>query len=261
MAISLPPGLYNGRQAEGWRKVTDAVHAEGGHIFAQLWHVGRVSHTSVQPGGDTLVGPTTGRAASAKVYAYDDEGHPGRVPASPPRALATEEMPRITKEFVRAARLAFARVLSDLEDGLRDCLKLRRMGAYRVRGDDGRDRLYDELVNYLSFCISGDLAPIAVPPCAMYLDALIGVPELWTGDTPRLGDSFIAIAALDGFPHETFPGILSRLMRSPFPTAFPRASFRSMAMRPSPNSTPTGANGANGCGAFGPRCSGRKAAM
>src|SRR5208337_627486 len=106
---------------------------------------------------------------------------------------------------------SFSRVLSDLEDGLRDCLKLRRMGAYRVKNDTGRDRLYDELVNYLSFCVSGDLAPIAVPPCAMYLDALIGVPELWTGDTPRLGETFVAIAALDGFLHETFPGILSRL--------------------------------------------------
>jgi len=59
---------------------------------------------------------------------------------------------------------SFSRVLSDLEDGLRDCLKLRRMGAYRVRSDGGRDRLYDELVNYLSYCVSGDLTPIAVPP-------------------------------------------------------------------------------------------------
>jgi type IV secretion system protein VirB4 len=115
---------------------------------------------------------------------------------------------------------SFARILSDLEDGLRDCLKLRRMGAYRVRGDGGRDRLYDELVNYLSFCVSGDLTPTAVPPCAMYLDALIGVPELWTGDTPRLGETFVAIAALDGFPHETFPGILARLDTFAIPYRF-----------------------------------------
>jgi type IV secretion system protein VirB4 len=115
---------------------------------------------------------------------------------------------------------SFARVLSDLKDGLRDCLKLRRMGAYRVKNDTGRDRLYDELVNYLSFCISGDLTPIAVPPCAMYLDALIGVPELWTGDTPRLGETFVAIVALDGFPHETFPGILARLDALAIPYRF-----------------------------------------
>jgi type IV secretion system protein TrbE len=155
---------------------------------------------------------------------------------------------------------SFPRVLFDLEDGLRDCLKLRRMGAYRVRSDGGCDRLYDELVNYLSFCVSGDLTPIAIPPCAMYLDALIGVPELWTGDTPRLDGTFVAIAALDGFPHETFPG-LHALIRSPFPIAFRAASFPSTATRPSPNSTHTGANGGNGCGASGPRFSKRKAAM
>jgi type IV secretion system protein VirB4 len=115
---------------------------------------------------------------------------------------------------------SFARALSGLEDGLRDCLKLRRMGAYRVKGDDGGDRLYDELVNYLSFCLSGDLSPIAIPPCAMYLDALLGIPELWTGDTPKLGETFIAIAALDGFPHETFPGILARLDALAIPYRF-----------------------------------------
>jgi type IV secretion system protein TrbE len=115
---------------------------------------------------------------------------------------------------------SFSQVLSDLEDGLRDCLKLRRMGAYRVKGEGGRERLFDELVNYLSFCLSGDLNPIAIPPCAMYLDALLGVPELWTGDTPKLGESFLAIAVLDGFPHETFPGILARLDALAIPYRF-----------------------------------------
>jgi type IV secretion system protein VirB4 len=115
---------------------------------------------------------------------------------------------------------SFTRVLSGLEDGLRDCLKLRRMGAYRVKGEGERDRLFDELVNYLSFCLSGDLNPIAIPPCAMYLDTLLGVPELWTGDTPKLGGSYIAVAALDGFPHETFPGILAGLDALAIPYRF-----------------------------------------
>ncbi|MDE1149815.1 MAG: alkene reductase [Azospirillaceae bacterium] len=100
------PGLYNARQAEGWRRVTDAVHAEGGKIFAQLWHVGRVSHTSLQPDGGAPVGPTNGRAPTAKAFAYDAAGNAGLVSVSTPRALATDEMPRITRDFVRAARLA-----------------------------------------------------------------------------------------------------------------------------------------------------------
>ena len=49
------PGLYNQEQVQGWKQVTDAVHEEGGKIFAQLWHVGRVSHTTLQPGGGAPV--------------------------------------------------------------------------------------------------------------------------------------------------------------------------------------------------------------
>ena len=51
------PGIHSPEQIEGWRKVTDAVHARGGRIFLQLWHVGRVSHTSLQPGGAAPVAP------------------------------------------------------------------------------------------------------------------------------------------------------------------------------------------------------------
>ena len=52
------PGIHSAEQILGWRKVTDAVHAEGGTIFAQLWHVGRVSHTSLQPNGEAPVAPS-----------------------------------------------------------------------------------------------------------------------------------------------------------------------------------------------------------
>ncbi len=55
------PGIYSEEQIAGWRKVTDAVHAKGGVIFLQLWHVGRVSHSSLQPGGMTAGGAVGGR--------------------------------------------------------------------------------------------------------------------------------------------------------------------------------------------------------
>ena len=58
------PGIYSPEQIEGWRKVTDAVHAQGNIIFAQLWHVGRVSHTSLQPDGAAPVAPS----ACKRVY-------------------------------------------------------------------------------------------------------------------------------------------------------------------------------------------------
>src|SRR5205823_4505606 len=55
------PGIYTQAQIEGWRKVTDAVHAKGGHIFLQLWHVGRVSHVDLQPNGQAPVAPSAVR--------------------------------------------------------------------------------------------------------------------------------------------------------------------------------------------------------
>src|ERR1700704_2765189 len=56
------PGIYSREQVAGWRKVTDRVHARGGRIFLQLWHVGRISHTSLQPNGGAPVGPSAIRA-------------------------------------------------------------------------------------------------------------------------------------------------------------------------------------------------------
>ena len=61
---ALTPGLYEAAQVEGWRKVTEAVHARGGRIFPQLWHVGRVSYPSLQPGGGLPVAPSAIRPAA-----------------------------------------------------------------------------------------------------------------------------------------------------------------------------------------------------
>jgi N-ethylmaleimide reductase len=100
------PGIYTERQIAGWRVVTDAVHADWGHIFAQLWHVGRLSHTSLQPQGRAPVSSSAKRADGVNVYAYDAAGNPGQVQASTPRALDTDEVARVTEDFTRAARNA-----------------------------------------------------------------------------------------------------------------------------------------------------------
>ncbi|WCT74443.1 alkene reductase [Sphingomonas naphthae] len=100
------PALYTPEQAAGWRRVTDAVHAEGGRIFAQLWHVGRVSHATLQPDGRAPVSSAATRGPASCAFAYGEDGTPGLVPVSEPRALETGEMARITRDFVRAARMA-----------------------------------------------------------------------------------------------------------------------------------------------------------
>lgn len=91
------PGIYSDAQIEGWRKVTDAVHARGGHIFLQMWHTGRVSHSAVQPGGLAPVAPSA-VCAEAKTYVNG-----GFVETSEPRALLIEELPVVIDDFRSAA--------------------------------------------------------------------------------------------------------------------------------------------------------------
>src|ERR1700739_2552935 len=99
------PGIYSDSQIDGWRRVTDAVHAKGGRIMLQLWHVGRQSHTDLQPNGEAPVAPS---AIAAEGYAYTKQGE---VRFSVPRALELEEIPGIIEEFrlgaERAVRAGF----------------------------------------------------------------------------------------------------------------------------------------------------------
>ncbi|MEM8120049.1 alkene reductase, partial [Morganella morganii] len=84
-------------------EVTDAVHAKGGKIFAQLWHVGRMSHVSLQPGNSAPVSASAEPAVGTTVYAWAEPGVPGPVAPSVPRALTVAEIRRVTGDFVAAA--------------------------------------------------------------------------------------------------------------------------------------------------------------
>lgn len=99
------PGLYSEAQLAGWRRVTEAVHAQGGKIVVQLWHVGRVSHTTLQPNQGVPVAPSAIRA-QAKTYLVDQDGSGAFVPTSAPRALQEDELPGIVTDYRRAARAA-----------------------------------------------------------------------------------------------------------------------------------------------------------
>jgi N-ethylmaleimide reductase len=96
------PGIYNDAQVEGWLQVTEAVHARGGRIFPQLWHVGRVSHPSLQPGEALPVAPS---AIRPEATSYTTAGFQSCVM---PRALETAEIPAIVDHYRRAARNALA---------------------------------------------------------------------------------------------------------------------------------------------------------
>jgi N-ethylmaleimide reductase len=94
------PGIYTDEQVAGWKKVTAAVHAKGGRIVLQLWHVGRISHPDFQPNGELPVAPS---AIAPKGQVWTGKAMADYVT---PRALRTEEMPGIVAEYVRGARLA-----------------------------------------------------------------------------------------------------------------------------------------------------------
>jgi N-ethylmaleimide reductase len=100
------PGIYSDAQIKGWRVAVDAVHAKGGRIFLQLWHVGRVSHSSFQPGGALPVAPSAVPITGAGMMAMTADGKVA--PYETPRALETSELPGIIDAFRQGARNALA---------------------------------------------------------------------------------------------------------------------------------------------------------
>lgn len=98
------PGLYGTDQLDAWKRVTDAVHERNGRIVVQLWHVGRVSHVDLQPGGQKPVAPSA-IAARTKTYLIKN-GVGSFVDTSEPRALDTSELPGIVHDYRHAARHA-----------------------------------------------------------------------------------------------------------------------------------------------------------
>ncbi len=94
------PGIHDDAHVAGWRAITDAVHAAGGRIALQLWHVGRISHTSLQPAGQAPVAPSAIRA-DAQTFTAN-----GLEDVSEPRALETDEVARVIADYRRAAERA-----------------------------------------------------------------------------------------------------------------------------------------------------------
>jgi N-ethylmaleimide reductase len=103
---ALTPGIYSDAQEAGWKLVTDQVHARGGRIAAQLWHVGRISHPLVRPDGAPPVAPSAIVAKGASCFVIQPDGTPANLPAAMPRALEPGEIAGVIEEFADAARRA-----------------------------------------------------------------------------------------------------------------------------------------------------------
>ena len=111
------PGIWSDAQVAGWRLVTEAVHAAGGTIFAQLWHIGRMSHVSLQPDGGAPVSSSDKPARDPKSLAYIHlpDGTPGFAEPSVPRPLGTAEVGRVVEDFARAGANAVAAGFDGIE--------------------------------------------------------------------------------------------------------------------------------------------------
>ncbi len=107
------PGIFSSDQIVGWRKVTRSAHSAGGRIFAQLWHVGRVSHFSIQ--GRQPVSATGRIARGAMAFGYDEHGQPSFLPVSSPYALTTTDVGRTVEDFAIAADNAVAAGFDGIE--------------------------------------------------------------------------------------------------------------------------------------------------
>jgi N-ethylmaleimide reductase len=102
------PGIYSQAQIDGWRKVTNAVHAEGGVIFAQLWHVGRVSHSALQPDNAAPIAPSAIQAQKVKAFIEIGPGIGTLVEPSAPRELTITEIKQLVDLYAQAARNALS---------------------------------------------------------------------------------------------------------------------------------------------------------
>jgi N-ethylmaleimide reductase len=101
-AAPLTPGSYSTEQTAGWKKVVDAIHSKGGIVFLQLWHVGRLSHPSLQPDGVSVPVAPSAIAATGEGMTAEFK----RAPFQTPRELKTEEIPGIIEAYRVAAKNA-----------------------------------------------------------------------------------------------------------------------------------------------------------
>lgn len=166
------PGIHSPEQVAGWRKVTAAVHAAGGRIALQLWHVGRISHPDLQPGGALPVAPSAIRPAGQAVT------YEGMKDYVTPRALATEELPELVAAYARAAHNAMAAGFDGIEihagngyllDQFLRSGSNRRTDGYGG-GKEGRARLLLEVLAAVAEAIGADRVGVRLSPVTSFND-------------------------------------------------------------------------------------------
>ncbi len=218
------PGLFHSRQVQGWRLVTDAVHARGGRIVVQLMHTGRVSQLANLPPGAEVLGP--GDATLGGTVHTDAQG---MLPYSSPRAMRASDIAHVVDEYAQAARLA-------LEAGF-DGVEVHAANGYLIeqflnanvnrRGDgyggsiEGRNRFALEVVHAVAAAIGAERVGIRLSPYGVFNEtgAFDGVDAQYralVAELSRIGLLYLHLLDHSAMGAPPVPGELKRQLRAAF---------------------------------------------
>ncbi|MCX5723876.1 MAG: alkene reductase [Nitrospirae bacterium] len=183
------PGIHSDQQVQGWRAITEAVHHEGGRIFLQLWHVGRISHPSLQPGGALPVAPSAIKP-EGDVITYE-----GLKPFVTPRALDSAELPGIVAHYRQGAQHA-------LEAGF-DGVEIHAANGYLL------DQFLRDGSNHRTDAYGGSIEHRA----RLLLEVVEAVTQVWGRE--RVGVRISPVnpfnSMYDSAPEQTFGYVAERL--------------------------------------------------
>lgn len=238
------PGIFTPEQIAGWRLTTQSVHAIGARMFAQIWHVGRVSHTSIQAGGIAPVSATSKTAEGATAFGYDAAGQPALVATSQPRQLNTDEVARVVRDFATAAQNAIDAGFDGVEihgangylvEQFLNPLVNDRTDAYGAGTMENRLRFTLEVVDAVVAQIGKDKVGIRLSPYGTLFDMphYADIDATYTALATALGARGIAYVHVmdqsgygmgDDAAGESVSDKIQRLLRA-FRTAMPQTAL------------------------------------
>jgi N-ethylmaleimide reductase len=173
------PGIYTPQQVGGWKRVTEAVHSRDGKMFLQMWHVGRISHTTLQPDGKAPISSTSKAAQNSYIFAYDAAGKPGNLRPSVPRVATVDELKQVVAGFAQAARNVKQAGFDGAEihgangylfDQFLNSVVNERTDGYGTQTKETRTRLILEVFDAVADVLGADRVGVRVAPYGSFND-------------------------------------------------------------------------------------------